>query len=252
MSKYIDILDRLERSSPPPAASALQDAVPAAAHPASRPPDRRPPPLHVGLRAALEQPATETTRDAAAPGPSPWTRASDEARSDAAGQVLARLEAATAGRHPAVLVLAGASAAAPAWDVAQRLATQASLVGRPSLVAAVVDRGPGPETDPARHPTLTVDEARTRDSLRRWLDERAPEAAMVLLVTCPLDERPDAAVVSTACDGLVLVVASGRTPRASLTLAAHRAALCDAPVLGAVVTSAGPALPRWAHRLLGG
>jgi protein-tyrosine kinase len=87
-------------------------------------------------------------------------------------------------------------------------------------------------------------------SLAAWLDRQQQRYDYVLLDVPPLERFADALLVSTLCDGVVLVVQPGHTNLQAVVRARERAARAGARLLGMVLNRAVDPMPPFLRRLL--
>jgi hypothetical protein len=148
------------------------------------------------------------------------------------------------------LVLAPASGCEDADHWASQLAL---LTREQGLRVAAFQVGDSGSTAPRRRGThsevrFAVSRADLAAQVESWR-AALPSDTVALLIAPPLAHANDAALLARACDGLLILVELGRTPRRALTQAVKRATTAGAAVLGLVVIGSDN-LPRWARRFL--
>jgi hypothetical protein len=266
VSKYFEILERLE-----------QGRGESGARPAERPTPPRPAPAPFGASAPsarsrvadhpveapvliaplpMEQPIERPeVREEPAPPPvsaAPARRVARPTRMDGVDTVFNNLEALTHGRRPMTLVFAGAATTASAGDLVARLAEYArgrgfgvvvgefEQAGGVAIVRAIDVRGAG---DAAAVAPLSVDlhGAPNPALLSDWRARVSAGSEILFVVAPSLGESVDAAL---------LVAVQDETPREALVVAAERAKVTSAPTLGVVVHASAGRLPAWLRRLV--
>lgn len=83
-----------------------------------------------------------------------------------------------------------------------------------------------------------------------WLGRAASETSIVIIQGPSLAHSLDAALLSRACDGLVIVAELEVTTREALSVASERARSTGCRVLGVALTGAQDRMPRWLRSLL--
>lgn len=174
------------------------------------------------------------------------------------------IDALTKGQRPMTLVLAGASATEAVHVVAMNLAQYAERKGQRVLVAELGESN-GRSVVTRRHPPEAGRTAASGESdgmqidlrcgtnpetLTRWREQVRPGADVMLVVGPPLQESLDAALLASLCSGLVIVAVEGETHRTALTVAAERARLSNTPTFGIVVTANRAESPPWLRRIV--
>jgi Mrp family chromosome partitioning ATPase len=99
--------------------------------------------------------------------------------------------------------------------------------------------------------SIDLDTGLTTDQLHAWVGRAAPGVDLVVLIGPPLAASIDAALLASACDGLVIVAESEKTERAALQTAAERARATGCRTLGVVMHGTKEQLPGWMRRLMG-
>jgi len=87
-------------------------------------------------------------------------------------------------------------------------------------------------------------------ALAAWLEKQQHRYDYVLLDVPPLERFADALLVSTLCDGVVLVVQPGHTNLQSVVRARERVERAGARLLGVVLNRAVDSMPLFLRRLL--
>ena len=287
MSKYFQVLERLERGSGGTATSRALDAlVPrdgadrAAPRAAARP--ARPaakPVVDPGAKAELGENALGAA-PATAPIPAPTAIVAIRSRpsprveplrfppstslAKGVDAVFHNIEALTMGRRPMALVFAGASASESVQALTSSLTDYAEGKGERVLVAELRESG-GDRMLVCRHPpeaatpsedgdhsTLQIDlhGGANRETLARWREQVGPGADIMFLIGPPLVDSVDSALLASLCDGLIVVAVQEETHRASLTVASERARLTKTPTLAVVVNKGRDKTPSWLRRVL--
>jgi hypothetical protein len=273
VSKYFQVLERLERGREEPVGSR-----------AVEPPDRaspRPAPrlAHSVAKPVVEPSASPEIVEVALPSqgpvslPVPEIRTRPSSRSEPLrfppsittpfkgfDAVFNNIEALTRGLRPMTLVLTGASATESVQAVTMGLTEYAEGKGERVLVAELREAG-GDYKLVCRHPaqadgadrsTLEVNlhEGASRETLAQWREQVGPGTDIMLVLGPPLLDSVDSALLASVCDGLVMVVVNEQTHRASLTIASKRARLAKCPTLAIVVDVGHDSTPSWLRRIL--
>ncbi len=190
----------------------------------------------------------------------PLLRAPAPERSGQFAALYDNLRAAASGRPMRTLVFAGAAAPVGVDRIVAGLAAHVRHAGQRVLLARLAEADgqrrliavsqPG-EGDWSVAPPLALDLGShiAAGSVAAWLDRHADGADLVCLAAGPLG-AVDAAFLASACDGLVIVVQSERTPRVVLRDAVERARAVGCVPLGVVVVGSRDPLPAWLRRLL--
>ena len=87
-------------------------------------------------------------------------------------------------------------------------------------------------------------------ALAAWLKQQQHRYDYVLLDVPPLERFADALLMSTLCDGMVLVVQPGHTNLQSVVRARERVERAGARLLGVVLNRAADSMPLFLRRLL--
>jgi hypothetical protein len=268
VSKYFEVLDRLERGKPGKPTSRLVDAL-HRPDPTERPKPSAGPHLALGGTRRLDTAAALEAvieADVEVPIPEPSIVPSPRWQPALKGidVVFNNIEALTMGRRPMSLVFAGAAATDAVQAVVMGLADHGERRGQRVVVADLCDSGGGRMLIP-RHPSdvvhpssngdqlaLRVDpqDDGTRDMLSSWRDQPSVRADILLIIAPPLVDSIDASLLASRCDGLVMVAVHDETHRASLATAGERARLTKTPTLGVVVSGRGQETPPWLRWIL--
>ena len=225
------------------------------------------------LVAPTAAPAAQATAasPAAASPPTEERHAGDTAPRTAAtprgiATLFDNIRALASDRPTRMLVFAGASAAESVGAVAAGLASHAERHGVRVLLADLRQVGGRAKLLPraggrsrAAHlvgntdESLTVDLARSAApaDLERWVERSAPGTDLLIVTGPPLAESIDAALLASACDGLVIVAELEVTERSALQAAAERARVAGCRTLGVVMHGTQDRTPTWMHRLMG-
>jgi hypothetical protein len=224
----------------------------------------------------------ETERDASSPSASPVRRLPSsktaipaEPREATASDVLGHPRAAaafatlfdnlrTAGNGQPIRHLVVAAAAAPdsAPTIVDGVAAHAHSLGLSVVVAEIIHsegrpllrcrQSVGSERARLVNPfALELYDAGWQAGFADWLADATAAADMTIIQGQPLAQTVDAALLSRACDGLVIVADVLRTRRDDLQGAAERARAVGAHALGIVLSTTGHHLPGWLQRLSG-
>jgi hypothetical protein len=269
VSKYFEVLERLDRDKPE--AAAAPGPVRAVPMPVPGP----------DLTGAITEPLPAAEEGPAAADGQGTTRLIEMLRGRAAGALTVRkpraavplkgvdtlfnnLEALTLGKRPLTLVLAGAAASDAVGALAVSLGAYAQEHGHAAVVAELQNTTEGPVVVRRRlraahlvsqgsDDRLPIDlhGGTSRELLARWREEASPGAEIMFVIGPPLAESVDSALLASQCDGLIIVAVQEHTSRADLTAAAERARLTQSPTLGVVVDAGRDRRPAWVRRLLG-
>jgi len=270
VSKYFEVLDRLERGQPDKSTSRLIDPL-RRPDPAERPrPSSGPHLAHGATRRLDAAAALETVIEAEVEVPIPERSTVSSGPWQPALKgidvVFNNIEALIMGRRPVSLVFAGAAVTDAVQAVVMSLADYAERRGQRVVVAELCDTGgsrfvlPRHPVDVA-HPSSNGDQlalrvdlqgGTTREMLARWRDQPSVRADILLMIGPPLEDSIDASLLASLCDGLVMVAVHEETHRASLATAGERARLTKAPTLGVVVSNGAHKTPPWMRWILRG
>jgi hypothetical protein len=141
--------------------------------------------------------------------------------------------------------------AASEGGAAETLAAEAGQFLRARGVRVEFVRLPGRATPAAAavpELPLNLNQSDWMLRLQAWTSALPPDAVAVV-VAPPLAGSAEAAQVARTCDGLLILVELGRTPRSELKLAVKRARNAGCAILGLIVVGSD-GLPPWARRLL--
>jgi hypothetical protein len=172
------------------------------------------------------------------------------------------LRAAGNGQPIRHLVVAAAAASDSVRTVVDGLAAHAQGVGF-TVVVAEVTRAAGrsvlrccatsvaEQIAPVDPLPVELHDAGWQASFTDWLARAASDADLVIVQGPPLAQTVDAALLSRACDGLVIVADVLRTTGDDLRTAAERARAVGSRALGIVLNTPTHRLPEWLRRLTG-
>ena len=99
---------------------------------------------------------------------------------------------------------------------------------------------------------INLDRGTTTAGVESWIGRVASGVELVILEAPPLDESIDAALLSSASDGLVIVAEPEVTERATLQAAAERARAAGCHTLGVVLSGRRQHMPAWLRRFMNG
>jgi hypothetical protein len=276
VSKYFQVLERLERGRAEPAAARVDVAIAPAETVERALPRLGPRPARLAPRPlvepgvqpdapeAPEPPAVTEIEPRRPPRVEPFEFLGPPAPLSGVDGVFHNIEVLTRGRRPMSLVFAGASATDWVDVVVKSFTEYAEGKGERVLVAELSDSGgdrtllcrrpaaAAADDEPVESPPVQIDlrGGASRETLVRWREEVAPGCDITLLIGPPLAGSVDAALLASLCDGLVLVVVHQETHRGALALASERARVSRCPTVAVVVNGSRDKPPSWLRRIL--
>jgi hypothetical protein len=279
VSKYFQVLERLERTRGQDSDSGALDVTDALEG------VDRMPPRTVARPSRPPKPVVEPSKPAATesivPVQSSPTNTVPEVRVRSSSKVEPRrfpaytplrgvdavfnnIAALSMGQRPMTLVFAAASATPAVDAVAASLSTCAEAKGERVLVAELRDvggkrmlvcrqppEGASLSDDANRAPLpLELHGGASHETLLAWRDQVGPGADLIFIIGPPLADSVDSALLASLCDGLVIVAVHEETHRAALALASERARLTRRPALAVVVNNSRDKGPSWFRRIV--